>query len=314
MDYNKQITVIERTRVIKDYSVGIYARVSTSNREQLDSLAAQVSGLTRMAASHRTWFVFDIFMDIGSASTGSVRREFERMIRECEKGHIDIVLTKSISRFGRDTLETLEAVRRIKNAGKRIIFERDNIDTESITDEMLLTTIETCEQAENDWRSANIKWGLRARAQNGTSGLYNRPCYGFKKDKNGMLEIDDEKAEVVKDIFDWYLAGDTAIGIKRKLKERNIKSPTGKDDWNKSTIEKILMNRKYMGDVAIAGSDEKGSRYLKTSNHGGIISKEMFEAVELELALRSNLEVTADGAQRKKTKYSSKRKKKILPS
>lgn len=124
-----------------------------------------------------------------------------------------------------------------------------------------------------------------------------------------MLEIDDEKAKIVKDIFDWYLAGDTAIGIKRKLKQRGIKSPTGKDEWNKSTIEKIITNRKYTGDVAIAGSDDAGNRYLKTSNHAGIISKEMFEAVELELALRSNLEATEDGIQRKKTKYSSKRKK-----
>ena len=119
--------------------MGIYARVSTNRKEQLDSLAAQVSGLTRLASSHFSWFVADVFIDIGSAKTGSVRVELERMLTACEGGSIDIVLTKSISRFGRDTKETLEAFRRIKNAGKRIIFEREKIDSESMGDEVILS-------------------------------------------------------------------------------------------------------------------------------------------------------------------------------
>ena len=178
MDDIKNVVRIEKTRVIKDYSVGIYARVSTNSKEQLDSLANQISGLTRLASAHRTWFVADIFIDVGTAKTGSTREEFNRMIRECENGHIDIVLTKSISRFGRDTVETLEAVRKIKNAGKRIIFERDKIDTETVDSELLLSMIEVCEQTENEWRSENIRIGLKQSAANGTSGLYDRPCYG----------------------------------------------------------------------------------------------------------------------------------------
>lgn len=120
MDAIKNVTIIEPFRVKKDYSVGIYARVSTNNREQLNSLSEQISGLTRLAA-HMTWFVADVFIDIGTAKTGSTRKEFERLISACEHNAIDIVLTKSISRFGRDSLDTLEAIRRIKAAGKRIM-------------------------------------------------------------------------------------------------------------------------------------------------------------------------------------------------
>ena len=119
----KKMIIYEKKRVLKDYSVGIYARVSTSSVEQMDSLANQLSGLTRLAAAHYTWFVADIFVDVASAKTGTSRKEFDRMIKECENKKIDIILTKSISRFGRDTVETHEALRRIKNAGGRIIFE-----------------------------------------------------------------------------------------------------------------------------------------------------------------------------------------------
>lgn len=122
--------------------------------------------------------------------------------------------------------------------------------------------LESCEQAENDWRSENVRWDLSKRAHNGTSGLYNRSCYGFRKDEYGMLVIDEEQAEVVKRIYNLYLEGATALGIKREMERRRIKSPTGKDKWNKSNIEKMLVNRKYTGDNAIAGSDNTGNRYM----------------------------------------------------
>lgn len=204
--------------------MGIYARVSTSHKAQMDSLSAQVSGLTRVAAAHRTWFVADIFIDVASAKTGSTRSEFNRMIHECEKGSLDIILTKSLGRFGCDAKEGLEAIRRIRAAGKRIIFEKYKIDTETVKDELLISIIEACEQAENDWRSENIRLGLKYRAEDGTSGLYNRVCYGYKKDKNGMLIIDEEVAKVVRYIYDWYLEGYSIGGIIDKLAEKKIKT------------------------------------------------------------------------------------------
>jgi resolvase, N-terminal domain protein len=121
-DMAEDVTVIQKQRVIKDYAVGIYARVSTNHKAQMDSLSAQVSGLTRLAAAHRTWFVADVFIDMASAKIGTTRSEFNRMISDCEKGNLDIILTKSLSRFGRDTKEGLEAIRKIRAAGKRNIF------------------------------------------------------------------------------------------------------------------------------------------------------------------------------------------------
>ena len=132
--------------------------------------------MTRIAAAHRTWFVADVFIDMASAKIGTTRSELNRMISDCEKGNLDIILTKSLSRFGRDTKEGLEAIRKIRAAGKRIIFEKDKIDTDTVKDELLISIIEACDQAENDCRSENIRLGLKYRAEDGTSGLYNRAC------------------------------------------------------------------------------------------------------------------------------------------
>lgn len=305
-DIAENVTVIQKQRVIKDYAVGIYARVSTSYKAQMDSLSAQVSGLTRLAAAHRIWFVADVFIDVASAKTGSKRSEFNRMINDCEHGNLDIILTKSLSYFERDAKEGLEAIRRIRAAGKRIIFKKDKIDTETVKDELLISIIEACDQAENDWRSENIRLGLKYRAEDGTSGLYNRACYGYKKDKNEMLIIDEE-ARVVRRIYDWYLEGYSIGGIIDKLEEKKIKTSKGKERWSKRAIESTLTREKYTGDVAIADSGGLENRYLYKQHHEGIISKEQFEAVQLEMELHSNVEIGENGkARRKSKKYSSK--------
>ena len=310
-ELNKDVIVIHPQRMIKDYAVGVYARVSTNRKEQLDSLAVQVSGLTRLAAAHMTWFVADIFLDVASTKVGSSRSEFNRMIDECEKGNLDIILTKSVSRFGRDMKEGLEAIRKIRSCGTRIIFETDKIDTETVDEELLLSVVQACSQAENDWRSENIVWGLRRRAEDGTSGLYSRVCYGYKKDKHGILIIDEDQAHVVRDIFDWYLKGLSIGSIIKRLKSRGVKFPKGKDIWSKRAVESTLTRRKYTGDVAIAVSGNASCQYLNTDHHASIISKETFEAVEIEMAARSNVEIVEDGkVRRKNKKYSAKTSRK----
>lgn len=249
----------------------------------------------------------DVFIDVASAKTESKRLEFNRMINECEHGNLDIILTKSFSLFGRDAKEGLEAIRRIRIAGKRIIFEKDKIDTETVKDELLISIIEACYQAENDWRSENIRLGLKYKAEDGTSVLYNRACYGYKKDKNGMLIIDEEEARVVRRIYDWYLEGYSIGGIIDKLEEKKIKTPKGKERWSKRAIESMLIREKYTGDVAIADSGGSENRYLNKNHHKRIISKEQFEAVQLEIELRSNVEIGEDGKIRRKSKkYSAK--------
>lgn len=151
-------------------------------------------------------------------------------------------------------------------------------------------------------------WGLRCRAEDGTSGLYSRACYGYKKDKHGMLIIDEEQAKVVKAIFDWYLEGLSVGGIIERLKSKGVKFPKGKDIWSKRAVESTLTRRKYTGDVAIAVPGNADCQYLNTDHHSGIISKETFEAVELEMAARSNVEIGEDGKMhRKSKKYSSKK-------
>ena len=233
------------------------------------------------------------------------------MIHECEKGNLDIIFTKSLSCFGRDAKEGLEATRKIRASGKRIIFEKDKIDTDTVKDEFLISIIEAFEQAENDWKSENICLGLKYRVEDGTSGLYNRACYGYKKDKNGMLIIDEEEASVVRRIYDWYLEGYSIGGIIDKLEEKKIKTSTDKERWSKRAIESMLIREKYTGDVAIADSGGTENRYLNKNHHEGIISKEQFEAVQLEMELRSNVEIGEDGKSRRKSKkYSSKTSRK----
>ncbi|MDO5695875.1 MAG: recombinase family protein [Eubacteriales bacterium] len=164
--------------------------------------------------------------------------------------------------------------------------------------------IETCDQAENDWRSENIRLGLKYRAEDGILELYNIVCYGYKKNKHSMLVINKKQAEVVRDIFDWYLEDYSIGGIINKMKEK-IKVPKGKDSWSKKGIESTLTRQKYTGDVAIVNSD---GEYVNKNHHSGIISKEKFEAILLEMASRSNVEIGEDGKTcRKSRKYSSKR-------
>jgi site-specific DNA recombinase len=288
--------------------VGIYCRVSTNEKEQLYSLAAQISALTRAVAHVSQWRLADVFIDIVSAKGELPRREFERLIRECEAHNISIVLTKSISRFGRDTVETLSAINRLKAAGVRIIFEQENLDTEEVDSNLMISVMESLAQAENESRSGNIRLGLAMRAANGTSGLYKRKLYGYTKDKDGELVIDDEQAKLVRDIFRWYLDGASVLGIIKKLSNAGIPSPTGKGTWSKRSIEKMLENEKYTGTVTLLDSATQEYRYQMKDCHPPIITESEFRAVQEEKKKRSNIVIGNDGKHRSSRKYSSKKK------
>jgi len=179
---------------------------------------------------------------ITSAKGGIPRREFQRLIRECEAQNISVVLTKSISWFGRDTVETLSAINKPKAAGVRIIFETENLDTDEIDSNLMISVMESLAQAENESRSENIRMGLAMRAASGTSRLYKRKLYGYIKNKDGELVIDNEQAKVVRDVFRWYLDGASVVGNTKKLSEAGIPSPAGKETWSKRSIEKMLEN------------------------------------------------------------------------
>lgn len=278
-------------------------------RRTIKNLTAQVSHVTKLTAAMPQWLLADIYMDIATSKTGSSRKEFNRMIEDCKSHKLDIILTKSISRFGRDTVEILGALNQLKQFGVRVIFEQEELDTVKTDSDLMSATIESLAQAENESRSDNIKMGIKYRAAAGTLKLYDRKCYGYKHDENGKLAIDGEMAENVKLIFDLYLGGQSVLGIIKELEKRKIPSPTGKEKWCKRTIDIMLSNEKYTGDVLLLKSGKSDVHYLASDNNPAIISKEVYEAVQMEKERRSNVVIDENVVKRKRKKYSSKRKK-----
>lgn len=277
--------------------------------EQLQSLTAQVSHLTRLTATVPQWLLLDVYMDIATSKTGSSRKEFNRMLVDCKSHKLEIVITKDVSRFGRDTVEVLDAFNQLKALGVRVIFEGNSLDTANTNSDLMVAVIESIAQAENESRSENIRWGIKQQAASGTSKLYDRKFYGYKHDENGHLVIDEEKAKNVKLIFDLYLSGQSVVGIIKELAKRKILSPKGKENWNKRSIEWILSNEKYTGNVELLKSSKSEVHYLASGSHPAIISKEVFEAVQMEKGRRSNVVKDENGiVKRKSKKYSSKKK------
>ena len=230
------------------------------------------------------------------------------MLEDCQAKNIEIVITKNISRFGRDTVEVLESLNKLKEHGVRVIFEQEGLDTADTDSEMMISIIESIAQAENESRSENIKWGYRRRAAQGTSKLYNRKCYGYENDIDGELIIKEDEAKNVRLTFELYLCGFSIIGIKRELEKRGIKTPTGKENWSKRTIDVMLSNEKYIGVVRLLNAGEHQEHYVSENNNPAIISKEQFEAVQEEKKKRSNVVKGKNGVKRKDKKYSSKRR------
>jgi len=309
MPNNPKVHYIPANPPKREKRVGIYCRVSTNSMEQLQSLTVQVSHLTRLIAAVPQWLLSDVYMDIATSKTGSSRKEFNRMLGDCKSHKLEIVITKDVSRFGRDTVEVLDAFNQLKALGVRVIFEGNSLDTANTSSDLMVAVMESIAQAENESRSENIRMGIKYRAAAGTSKLYDRKCYGYKHDEEGHLVIDEEKAKNVKLIFDLYLNGQSVVGIIKELEKQKILSPTGKEKWCKRTIDVMLSNEKYTGDVELLKSGKSEVHYLASGNNPAIISKEVFEAGQIEKARRSNVIKDGNERKRKSEKYSSKRKK-----
>lgn len=309
MPNNPKVHYIPANPPKREKRVGIYCRVSTNSMEQFQSLTAQVSHLTRLTATVPQWLLSDVYMDIATSKTGSSRKEFNRMLEDCKSHKLEIVITKDVSRFGRDTVEVLDAFNKLKALDVSVIFEGNSLDTANTDSDLMVAVMESIAQAENESRSENIKWGIKQRAAAGTSKLYDRKCYGYKHDEDGRLVIDEEKAKNVKLIYDLYLSGQSVVGIIKELGKRKILSPTGKEKWCKRTIDVMLSNEKYTGDVRLLKSGKSEVHYLSSENNPAIISKEVFEAVQMEKVRRSNVVKDENRIKRKSQKYSSKRKK-----
>lgn len=288
--------------------VGIYCRVSTADSAQLDSLSNQVSALTNYVSNFDEWKLVDTYIEVSSSKTGSVRKQFDRLIQDCKRGKIKIIVAKSIERIGRDTVEVLTGIRAIKENGARLLLVDNLLDTEYIDDEMVTSIVASLAQADNESRGMNIKIGYQYHAADGSSRLYQRKCYGYENDENGELAINEGEAEVVRLIFKLYLMGYSIGGIIKELEERGIQSPTGKEKWYKGTVDNMLSNEKYVGDVELFKADRTTQTYLARDCHPAIIERATFQAAQLEKQSRGNVEYSEDGRKRKSKKYSSKRK------
>lgn len=163
---------------------------------------------------------------------------------------MDIVVLRDVSRLGRDTVETLESYRVIRNSGVRVIFDNNGLDTDQDSNEFILSVLEAVYQAENESRSQNIKLGMQQKAQEGTSGFYHRKCYGYTKNREGHLIPHEDEAKVVQQIFGWYLEGKSVLGIVKALEKSSLSSPSGREKWPKRTVDVLLSNEKYIGTVS----------------------------------------------------------------
>ena len=297
--------------------VCIYCRVSTKSNNQMHSLAQQLSYYVQMVNDNQyKWNLVDVYVDVESGEKTNVRWEYQRMLEDAKDGKFSVILTKSISRFGRNTIDIIKGIRTLKELGVAIIFEQENINTATTNSEFIISLFAAIAEEGNRSRHENQVWAIKKRLEDGSSKIYSRPCYGYRLNNEGKLEINEDEADVVKRIFDWYLQGQSVVSIIKLLSEAGIKSPKGKDTWYKRSIETMLENDKYYGSSLVMKSfTVRGETKKRVLNHGektmwrldgnhkGIISKEKFDAVQKEKARRSNK--NPDGS-RKETKFTSK--------
>ena len=227
----------------KKLNVGAYCRVSTAEEEQQDSFENQVEHYTSMIEANDEWNLVEIFGDDGITGTSATKGPaFRRMIKMCEQGKIDLIITKSISRFSRNTLVTLEYARKLKFMGIGIIFEKENINTLEVSSEFMLSLYSTFAQQESESQSQNVKMGKRSRYQQGQACFNFNRVYGYGQDNEKNIYIVPEQAAAVKLIFGSFQKGLSMREIADVLEEKKIPSPSGKPVWKTEAVKRILVN------------------------------------------------------------------------
>ena len=292
--------------------VAAYCRVSTDSDEQATSYDAQVEHYTEFIQKNPEWEFAGIYADDGISGTNTKKREdFNRMVDDCEAGNIDMIITKSISRFARNTLDCLKYIRQLKDKNIPVFFEKEAINTMDAKGEVLITIMASLAQQESQSLSQNVKLGLQFRYQNGQVQVNHNHFLGYTKDADGNLIIDPEQAEVVKRIYREYLEGYSMDRIAKGLEADGILTGAGKTKWWTSTINKILRNEKYIGDALLQKTyttdflnktrvKNNGivPQYYVESNHEAIIPKDIFLRVQEELVRRRVVKTSANGKKR----------------
>lgn len=284
--------------------VAAYARVSTNTDEQYTSYEAQVSHYKKFIQDKADWTYINVYSDEGLSGTNTKKRiGFNKMISDALSGKIDLIITKSISRFARNTLDTISYVRKLKERGVEVFFEKENLWTLDPKSELILTIMASIAQEESRSISQNVTWGKRVAFQAGKVSFAYSSFLGFKKEDD-ILVIDEDEAVIVKRIYRMFLVeGKTASGIANYLKSHHIKTPSGKSaNWTKNNINSILTNEKYKGDALLQKSYTENyleqtmvkntgqiPQYYVENNHPAIIDKEMWEEVQIELERRNKI-------------------------
>lgn len=278
-----------------------YARVSSDHEDQLSSYAAQVAHYTRYIKSRADLEFVRVYTDEGISGTSTAHREgFKRMISDALDGKIELIIAKSVSRFARNTVDSLSTIRKLKERGVECYFEKENISTFDGKGELLLTIMASVAQEESRSISENCVWGQRRRFADGKETVPFKRFLGYDRGENGELVINEKEAELVREIYRLFLDGISPYMIAKTLTGRKIPTPGGKEVWSKKTITSILSNEKYKGDALLQkgftvdyltkrkklNAGELPQYYVKGC-HEGIISEEMFEQAQDELQRRS---------------------------
>ncbi len=294
--------VAETSQAVNKTRVAAYCRVSTEQEEQLSSYEAQVRYYTNHIQNNSLYEFAGIYADEGITATNTKKRdEFKRMIKDCWEGKIDRIITKSISRFARNTVDCLNYVRELKEMGIGITFEKENIDTLDAKGEVLLTILSSLAQEESRSISENSTWGIRRRFEEGKVALNHNRFLGYDKDENGNLIINEKQAKIVRRIYTEFLNGKGTTHIARDLEQDKVKSCSGNTKWYDSTVKSILQNEKYKGDALLQKTytvdflskkreinNGEVPQYYVEESHPAIIDIETWEAVQLEMEMRKN--------------------------
>ena len=281
--------------------VAAYARVSTNNKEQLTSYEAQVDYYTRYIQSKPDeWDFVEVYTDEGISATNTKKRDgFNRMIADALAGKIDLIITKSISRFARNTVDTLTTVRKLKEKGIDIFFEKENIHTLDAKGELLITIMSSLAQEESRSISENVTWGQRKRFADGKVSLPYKRFLGYAKGPDGLPVIVEEEALVIRLIYRLFLYGKSPSAIASYLTDEGLPTPSGKAVWRASVVESILTNEKYKGDALLQKkftvdfltkkqkvNEGEVPQYYVANSHPAIIEPEIFDLVQYELKRR----------------------------
>ena len=305
----KSITVIPATRNLhtgvptnsaRKRRVAGYARVSTDSEEQSTSYEAQVDYYTNYIKSNPDWTFVDVYTDEGISGVMTKNRDgFNRMIADALAGKIDLIVTKSVSRFARNTVDSLTTVRRLKERGVEVYFQKENIYTLDSKGELLITIMSSLAQEESRSISENVTWGQRKRFADGKVSMPYKQFLGYRKGRDGSPEIVPEEAEIVRSIYRMFMAGKNPTAIARHLTQQKIPTPGGKQNWQSATVESILRNEKYKGSALLQKrytvdfltktmkvNEGEVPQYYVEDSHPAIIRPEEWEAVQAEIARR----------------------------